>query len=231
MIKISVNMAAISRKAEFPLIFLLIFLPAYLNQGPLPHGAFDFPLYQGQVLLQSLLIFLLARYLLQRTPPADERAYESAFAPVLVPVHSLIALGGLALIYAAYTLGLAPLLPAALSPPEEAVYITRPRMLPLSLISCLAAAAMEEFFFRGYAWLRLKDTGMNGIAALIGASLIFAAGHLYEGAGAALFACASGLYLGALVMRGYSLFSLVLPHGLFNFAMILISYLRQGASS
>jgi membrane protease YdiL (CAAX protease family) len=224
-------MAPISRKAEFPLIFFLIFLPAYLNQGPLPRGVFDYPLYQGQIILQSLLIFLLVRYLMERTPPADGKAYESAFAPALVPLHALITLGGLALIYAVYTLGLVPLLPEGLSPPDELVLITRYHMLPLALISCLTAAGMEEFFFRGYAWIRLKETGLNGIPALLTVSLLFAAGHLYEGIGAALFAWGSGLFLGILVIRGFSLYSLTLSHGLFNFAMILISYLRQGPSS
>ena len=233
MFKISINIPPISKNAELPLIFLLIFLPAYLNQSALPYGIFDFPLYQGQIILQSLLIFFLVRYLTERNPPGALHEYDSAFAPALLPLQSLICLGGLAFIYGIYTFLLVPLLPAggAVGPAAEPVLITRPAMLPLTLVSCLTAAAMEEFFFRGYAYLRLKESGLSSVPAILTVSLLFAAGHLYEGVPAALFAWASGLFLGFLVTRNFTLYSLTLSHGFFNFSMILISYLRQRPSS
>ncbi len=233
MLKISINVPTISRNAEFPLVFLLIFLPAYLSQTALPRGVFDFPLYQGQIILQSLLIFLLLRYLLENRKPGSTVHYDSAFSPALKPFESLISFAGLTLIYLFFTFVLPPLLSSGIpdGPGTEPVLITRAGMLPLALISCLAAATMEEFFFRGYAWIRLKESGLNSLVSLLTVSLLFAAGHLYEGLPAAFFAWASGLFLGVLVIRGFTLYSLSLSHGLFNFSMILISYLRQGPSS
>ena len=212
---------------EFPLIFLLVFLPAYLNQAPLPHGVFDYPLFHGQMILQSLLLFLMAVYLIRKDPPLTISEYHSAFAPELLPLQSLLSLAGLALIYAVYNFALLPLLSTAGDAAETAVLLTRPAMLPLSLISCLAAAAMEEFFFRGYAYIRLRETGIGKFPALAVVSVLFAAGHLYEGVPAAAFACGSGFFLGYLVIRGFSLYTLALSHGLFNFSMVLISYLSQ----
>ncbi|MDA3956424.1 CPBP family intramembrane glutamic endopeptidase [Oceanispirochaeta sp.] len=232
--KITINIHSVSEKAEFPLVFLLLFLPSYLNQQSLPYGFFDYPLYTGQVMLQSLLIFFLIRYLMQKQPLSEEleETGRTALSPILRFSHGFLALGGLITLYFLYTFLFLPTLQGLgiTDFPEEPVLITKAYMLFPALMSCFAAAAMEEFFFRGYAFFRIRQAGISLFPALLTANIIFAAGHLYEGLAAAGFALVSGLFLSLLVLRKISLFSLTAAHGIFNFGMILISYLRQLSS-
>ncbi|MBF9015704.1 MULTISPECIES: CPBP family intramembrane glutamic endopeptidase [unclassified Oceanispirochaeta] len=224
--KISISIPSIPEKAEFPVIFLIIFLPAYLNQGSLPAGLFDNPVYHLMTILQSLLILSLLFYLMRKTPPQTGES-PSAMAEEIKITHSLITLGGLILLYSLYSFILTMLQRAGYSKPEEAVLLSRGIMLIPSLLTCLAAASMEEFFFRGYAFFRVRQGGSAPVKALIFISLLFAAGHIYEGLPAAFFALISGIFLGLMILRGFSLFSLSAAHGIFNFLMILLSYLKQ----
>ena len=229
--KITVIIPPVSEKAEFPLIFLLLFLPSYLNQQSLPFAIFDSPIFIIQSLLQSLLIFFLIRYLLQLRPLShlEKGLADSVLAPEIRFNHGLTALGGLVCLYSIYSFILLPLFQhmRIITPPAEAVLITRGIMLIPALFTCFAAAAMEEFFFRGYAFFRLRQSGLKTLPALILVNIIFAAGHLYEGWPTSVFALISGIFLTFLVLKKISLFSLAAAHGIFNFSMILISYLRQ----
>lgn len=224
--RISINIPSIPEKAEFPLIFLIIFLPAYLNQDVLPAGLFDNPLYHLMTILQSLLILSLLFYLMKKTA-IDTIESPSAMAPEIKISHSLITLAGLTTLYIIYTLVLIWLGKFNFIKPEDPELISSAVMLIPSLLTCLAAASMEEFFFRGYAFFRVRQAGSSPLRALIFISILFAAGHLYEGIPAVLFALASGSFLTLLILRGFSLFSLSLAHGIFNFLMILISYFKQ----
>ncbi len=233
--KITINIPSIPDKAEFPLIFLIIFLPAYLAQTAMPAGVFDYPVYHGQAILQSLLIFLLTIYLMRkdRTPEAlsaedpGSKVFQGAFAEEIRLTHILISLTGLGLIYGVYILILGFIVP----PPEsEPVLITKGVMLLPSLVTCLSAAAMEEFFFRGYGYFRLRQSGFRPVSSIVMINILFSLGHLYEGIPAALFAFGSGLFLGFMVLKRISLFSLSAAHGIFNFLMILLSYLTGKGS-
>lgn len=224
--KVSINIPPIPEKAEFPIIFLIIFLPAYLGQQSLPYGLFDSPFYHIMSILQSLLILSLLFYLLRKTPP---KAAESAgaMAGEILVTHSLTTLAGLIILFAFYSLILKGLESFGYSSTEDPVLLTRGIMLIPSLLTCLSAAAMEEFFFRGYAFFRVRRGGVSTGKALIFISILFAAGHMYEGVPAAVFALTSGIFLGLLMLRGFSLFSLSAAHGIFNFLMILLSYIKQ----
>ena len=59
-------MPYVPENAEFPILFLLLFLPSYLIQQPMPRGLFDDPAYQIQILIQSLLILILTLYMLRQ---------------------------------------------------------------------------------------------------------------------------------------------------------------------
>lgn len=226
--KYTFNIPPVSENAEFPIIFLLIFLPSYLNQQDLPHGLFDSGTYQGQIILHSLLIYFLVRYLLQKkAPPAFPGL--TAMSSRIRLVEILVCLGGLAFLFALYSLLVMPLLADLnlIGISEEPVLLTDRMMLFPALITTFTAALMEEFFFRGYAFFRIIQWGTGKIPALITANIIFAAGHLYEGFPAAVFALVSGIFLSVLVLKKISLYSLSVAHGIFNFTMILISYLKQ----
>lgn len=224
--RISIAIPSIPERAEFPIIFLTLFLPAYLNQDSLPQGLFDSPFYHIMTIFHSLLILSLVFYLLQKTPPETEESAAALTGEIRISETALV-LGGLILLYGLYNLILTGLHRGGLPLQEDPLLISRGIMLLPSLLTCLAAAAMEEFFFRGYAFFRIRRGGIPPLKALIVLNLLFAAGHLYEGVPAALFALCSGIFLSLAVVKGCTLFSLSAAHGLFNFLMILMSYIRQ----
>ncbi|MDC7239710.1 MAG: type II CAAX endopeptidase family protein [Spirochaetales bacterium] len=224
--RITINIPTIPYKAEFPLFFLIIFLPAYLAQTAMPPGLFDLPAFHSQSVLQALLVISLILYLFRKTPSQDD-LYPSAFAGELRITHMLITLGGLAVLYCLYTLILPFLFPPGM---ENPVLITRGIMLVPSLITCLCAASMEELFFRGYGYFRLRQSGLTPLSSVLIINTLFSLGHLYEGVPAALFAFVSGLFLAFLVLKKISLFSMGAAHGIFNFLMILLSFLSGKGS-
>lgn len=194
----------------------------------MPPGLFDYPIHHLTVIFQSLVIITLLLYLMQKTPPLCEES-ATALAGELKISHVLIAFAGIGVLFAMYTAGMAVLrtLGVRIDPPP--LLISRKIMLIPSFLTCMAAATMEEFFFRGYAWFRIRRDGGSPVSGLIFISILFAGGHLYEGVPAAVFAFASGLFLGTLILKRFSLFSLSAAHGIFNFVMILLSYLQQSA--
>ncbi len=210
---------AVPSRAEFPLIFLLVFFPAYLTQAKIDLPVFDYPSYHGQILLRSLLIFLLCLYL-----SGENRMTEGAISPV----ETTAALAGLGGIYLLFFAGLIPLFEffGGIHPSAPAPLISRGIMLFPAFLSCLATGTMEEFFFRGYAYTRILEWKMPPVKAAVFTNLIFAAGHLYEGLPGAGFALASGLFLSFCLLRGFSLLSLSAAHGLFNFSMLVLNYLN-----
>jgi len=222
--KIGLKLPVIPDSAEFPLLFLLIFLPSYLMQQPMPPGFFDSPVYQMQILMQSLLILSLTLYLLRKNPPPGKTAV-AALAPEISLTAAGAVLAGLAVLFLIYNSAVRFLGEAGLPVAQnDTVLITRAGMLVPVLAVCAVSALMEEFFFRGYGYLRLLQAGMGPVPALILINILFAAGHVYEGGAAAVFAFLSGLLFSLALRRGVSLFSLSAAHGIFNFAMILISF-------
>ncbi len=223
--KIAIKIPHPGLKAELPLFFGIAFLPAYLTQGAMPPGTFDHLIYHFQIILQAALVFFMVLYLLKKSPPPEEEA-RSALAPALAPLKALQTLFFLLLLYGAY-MGLRLFISPGAAPEGEVKLISTPWMLLPSLVTCLAAAAMEEFFFRGYCYFRLRQSGCSVLSAASAANLLFALGHLYEGPAAAGFALLSGLILSRRMLKGNSLFSLAAAHGIFNTLMLLISLIRQ----
>jgi membrane protease YdiL (CAAX protease family) len=178
-----------------------------------------------------MLVFFLIRYLMQLRPAAanNQTVVTSALSPQINVKHSVIVLAGLLGLHALYSFLAIPFLIKAgfMDPPVEPRLISRGIMLLPALFTCFAAAVMEEFFFRGYAFFRIEESGLERVPALLLVNLIFAAGHLYEGIPAACFALISGIFLSVLVLKKVSLFSLAAAHGIFNFIMILLSFLRH----
>jgi len=218
-------MPHIPENAEFPILFLLLFLPSYLAQQPMPRGIFDSPAFLLQILIQSLLILFLTLYMLRKNPPPEELS-KTALASEIEIGSILAVITGLGALFLLYN-GLLQIIQITgyRQLQEEPVLLTKGFMLLPALVICLCAATMEEFFFRGYGYFRMRQTGAGEVPSLIMINILFAAGHIYEGLPAAGFAFASGIFLSLALRRGVSLFSLSAAHGIFNFIMILISYL------
>ena len=88
--------------------------------------------------------------------------------------------------------------------------------VPLAAAFVLAGAYREECYFRAYCLTLLRGVGAPAWLATLGSALLFGAGHLYQGWGAAVFAVLMGAALAALFQQRPSLHRLVLAHALFN---------------
>jgi membrane protease YdiL (CAAX protease family) len=91
-------------------------------------------------------------------------------------------------------------------------------------VSSIAAAYLEEAFFRVFLLRRLLAYGTGGgVASLVSAAL-FAACHSWEGLAGVAGAFLSGLFLNYWIEREQSLASAALPHAAYNIAVYLLPF-------
>lgn len=221
-------------QVELPLLFMILYLPAYLAQGRgLPFGYFDHPAVHLQMIIVSILYSLLVLYLLDNiSDKRGENPYEveleKSFALPSFREFFLI-LTALALIYLFINIAVHSVSRfSGIAIPVDPVLLTNKIMLLPTLLSCLFSAMQEELFFRAYGFYRLKESGFPPLKAIILISLLFAAGHFYEGIHAFFYALLAGLFLTWRIQRGASLFSLIPAHALLNFTIILLDFLSKG---
>lgn len=81
---------------------------------------------------------------------------------------------------------------------------------------CLAVGYREELFYRSYAIRSMLALGAGQNAALALSSLLFAAGHAYQGPVGMLSAGLVGLVFGRAFLKGGSLHALAWAHALYN---------------
>jgi membrane protease YdiL (CAAX protease family) len=99
----------------------------------------------------------------------------------------------------------------------------------LSVVWTLAAFG-EEMFFRGYLMNRISDLAGGGragwISALLGSTLIFGAGHAYQGLAGVIGTAEIGLLLGILYfMNQRNLWMNIVCHGLIDSVSLIALYL------
>ena len=94
--------------------------------------------------------------------------------------------------------------------------LERAGQIPLAAAFVVAGAYREESYFRAYCLTLLSGAGAPPWLATLGSALLFGAGHLYQGWGAAVFAVLMGAALALLFQQRPSLHRLVLAHALFN---------------
>lgn len=102
---------------------------------------------------------------------------------------------------------------------------SEPALVPLVLVSSLVIAYREEVFYRAYWLTRLGESGVAQTRAVVGSALLFAVGHLYQGAAATAFAAIMGIGLSFVWLRTRSLHGIGVAHGLYN-AIVLLAGLR-----
>lgn len=148
------------------------------------------------------------------------------------PATLLLSLGGVAAIHLGIMRGIAPLVQRWTGPPDISRFDGlrgNGAALILGLITAWTLAAFgEEMVFRGYLLNRLaaffggKRLGWG--AAVVLSSLVFGAGHAYQGpAGMILTAGVGVLYALAYLLTGRNLWAPILIHGLYDsFAFIVL---------
>jgi membrane protease YdiL (CAAX protease family) len=97
-----------------------------------------------------------------------------------------------------------------------------PAGILLMTASCIAAAYLEEGFFRVLLYGRLLVSGLKKAPAILVSSLLFAACHLWEGLWGVAGAFLSGLFLSILFGRKKSLNVVAFGHALYNITVYLL---------
>jgi len=97
------------------------------------------------------------------------------------------------------------------------------KLLPLVFLSCMVTGYTEEIFFRSYLFKSLQNAGAGLLPAAIITSLLFGAGHIYEGYYAFAATAAIGAFLSFIFIKTKSIHTVAIGHGLYNFSVLLIA--------
>ncbi len=137
-------------------------------------------------------------------------------APVLCGVILLLSrlAAALAALAGYGTAGVAPLLPQPNNTPP-ALTVT------LSALFALAVAYREELFYRLYLIGSLRKRGTGAVAAVLVSTLVFAAGHSWQGLPGIVSALLVGAALGVAAARSFRLHALALAHAAYDFGVLL----------
>jgi uncharacterized protein len=95
-------------------------------------------------------------------------------------------------------------------------------LLPLVLASSLATGYSEELFFRAFLMRRLGQGGLPPLWAAVATSLIFGAGHSYQGLVGLVSGSLIGLYFAWRWVRGGDIHEIAIGHGLFDVAAFCV---------
>ena len=118
-------------------------------------------------------------------------------------------------------------------------WITRPVIAPwrvptefgqlLGFVTAmLAIGVTEEVLFRAYLMRRLQQLGLQSWWAVVVAALLFAAGHLYQGPTAFVFAALAGGALGLVWLRTPSIGAFAAGHAMYNTVVVLMWSTERG---
>jgi hypothetical protein len=210
---------------EFALLFAVLFLPGMIAQGgDVDPQAFENLRYLAQLLAVSIpQVLLVVAFSNLRRPGSSQRfgwvtPGTSDVIPAVVSVLAIwVAAGAISLIAELIAGGRGAI------EPTIAWSFERRELIPLVLVATLAIGYREEIFYRAYITDRAEEAGVDPRIALAAGALLFAAGHLYQGVMGFLIALTIGLVLAAVYYRTRSLHGIAVAHGLYNFAVLLLS--------
>lgn len=150
-----------------------------------------------------------------RRPRAADFLQAAALCGVILLLSRLAA--ALADLACYGTAGVAPLLSQPTNTPP-ALTVT------LSAVFALAVAYREELFYRLYVIGSLRNRGAGAVAAVLVSTLLFAAGHAWQGLPGVVSALFVGAALGVAAVRGCRLHALALAHAAYNFGVLLAAF-------
>jgi membrane protease YdiL (CAAX protease family) len=213
---------------EMILCFFAFFLPGYLAQGVGPVAG---PV-STALMIQSIILgipqFLLLVYIasLSRETSMESWGFSSFRATDALRVV-LVLIGCFAIFTPFAVLVMA--LPSAAGKYLASGFRWRlagPSQVPLAVAFGLVAGYREEFFFRSYLLRRMDQLGVPVTLSVVTSTVLFSAGHLYQGPlGVATAAALGVLFAGAYLRRG-NLHVIAIAHGLYNASVLCLSLLR-----
>ena len=218
---------------EMVLCFLAFFLPGYLSQGGISaRGAIG-----SSAMLQSIIVgvpqFLLLAYIASLSG-------DGAMVPWgFVPFNAADILRVVLLLLACFAI-FAPFAFLILTLPSNVTKylaegfrwrLASPSQIPLAVFFGLVAGYREEFFFRSYLLKRLDQLGFPVVLSVAVSTLLFCAGHAYEGPLGLATAAALGVLFAAVYLRRRSLHVIAIAHGLYNATVLCLSLLHSSPLS
>jgi CAAX protease family protein len=213
---------------EMVLLFLAFFLPGYLSQSGFPaSGAVG-----TSAMMQSMLVgvpqFLLMAYVASLS---RETSLESwGFSPIRGSdaLRVALVLVGCFAIFAPLTL-LMTILPASVAKYLSSGFRWRlagASQIPLAVAFGLVAGYREEFFFRSYLLRRLEQLGFPAVLSVAVSTLLFCAGHVYQGPLGLATSAGLGVLFAVVYLRRRSLHVIAIAHGLYNAIVLCLSLLH-----
>ncbi len=97
-----------------------------------------------------------------------------------------------------------------------------PREFATYPIAAIVASTSEELLYRGYL-VGLFASAIGPFAAVLGSSVLFGVGHLYQGAMGVVRTCAIGLLFAIGLVITHSLWWLVIAHAVANLSGVLLA--------
>ncbi|MBU0926414.1 MAG: CPBP family intramembrane metalloprotease [Spirochaetes bacterium] len=94
----------------------------------------------------------------------------------------------------------------------------------LAALFSVAVALREELFYRLYVIGSLRERGTGGIPAILVSTLLFAAGHAYQGPQGIASSLLMGAAMALATVKGYGLFPLAAAHATYNFLVLLAAF-------
>lgn len=204
------------------LLFCVIFLPGYALGAKPPEDIFNSYSFHAAYILTALPQLTLILYLAWRNGDASF-FFTFRFKDIM---RGLI-IGASLLGSAMLLLPLIALLIQQLGLPEEQIHwsVSRASVLPGIFLSMFITGYLEEGYFRFFLFDRLEKAGITRPVAIGTCTLIFAAGHAYQGGIALIGTAIIGLILHLFRLKETRVHSLAIGHGLYNFCILALSLL------
>jgi uncharacterized protein len=211
-------------------VFLLMFLPStvlsFFTAGQWKQG---FVLTAITVILRDCALCSLAVYFVwQNRQPLSAIGWSTRYWPVHVAIgvtlFPVVVVGSIIVAWVFLSLGLS----SADTTIRSSLSIHGWADVPLAVLLVAVVAIAEETIFRGYLLLRFREiTGNMGLAVLL-STVIFTAGHGYEGGAGMATVSLLGLVFMALYLSTRSLIASIVLHFLFDLVgVVLVPLLKH----
>lgn len=213
------------------LLFLAFFLPGFIFQNQQIDGEiFNSPMFNLYYLVSVIPQILLLLYIIRlKGKESFDRYGILKLTAKDIGSGFLYALGVIAILSTTMLVftviaELAFHNSAAKALPIVDWQITNLTVIPLVFLTTITIGYSEELFFRSYLLTEfINSDGTNKTAVIVAVSLLFAAGHIYQGAGGFISTFIIGVFFSLIFLKKRRIHSIAVGHGLYNFFVLIIS--------
>ena len=207
------------------ILFMVFFLPGFISQTQIVDGSvFNSAWFNIIYIITVIPQILLVLYLMEKKPAAKIPLYGIDKIQIKDLIYSLIYFAGIMIIILGTGIISTIITDFGYGTSTEfpVWQFTNKGLIPLIFLTCMVTGYSEELFFRSYLITEFNLQGKE-IYTVIGTSLIFALGHVYQGLPGFLGTFAIGFFLASIFVRKRRLHTIAIAHGLYNFTVLIIS--------